>query len=399
MTERLEESLMCCILLKPQLINELYVSESSFMNTQNRKWLVFFKSFYKEHKTLDLNLMVGSIKDEAQCNELVDYFVRMIDIVPSASLFYEYQESLIENYKNEKIKKEIVDFPKNTKTVDDLVEEINKIQSETCIIKQKNKVTPQEMLQMIRNKDKLIKFNRFYKFNEMLKIKHKTVNVIGARPSEGKSALALNLFCDLSSNYKCLYFNMEMTEPEVYERMLGIESDMNISDVINPKTEWQDRVVKESASRIYGYNYEIVNGSKSIKSLRNKIIKEQKDEHLIVFIDYVGYIVGDKGQNDRERIGNIVRELNNITKDYDCTIFLVAQINRNGSDVPTMQDLKDSGELEQTADTIILIHDDNKEDTSDIKNIWFIIPKCRGSKRNVRVPIEYNKTKQKMEVK
>ena len=92
-------------------------------------------------------------------------------------------------------------------------------------------------------------------------------------------------------------------------------------------------------------------------------------------------------------------ELNNITKDYDCTIFLVAQINRNGSDTPTMQDLKDSGELEQTADTIILIHDENKEQNSDVKDIKFLIPKCRGGKRNVGIPIEFDKTKQIMRVK
>ena len=79
--------------------------------------------------------------------------------------------------------------------------------------------------------------------------------------------------------------------------------------------------------------------------LKSKIIKEQRDEHLIVFIDYVGYITTKAGQSDKDRIGEVTRELNNITKDYNCTIFLIAQINRNGSDVPTMQDLKDRGYL------------------------------------------------------
>ena len=64
-----------------------------------------------------------------------------------------------------------------------------------------------------------------------------------------------------------------------------------------------------------------------------------------------------------------------------------------------MQDLKDSGELEQTADTIILIHDENKENNADIKEIGFLIPKCRGGKRNIRIPIMFDKTKQRMGVK
>lgn len=398
MNTSVEENLICCILLKPSLINELYISEETIRDTQNKKWLNFFKKFYNLKKNLDLTLMVNCFNRESEQHELIDYYTRIIDCSPSVSLFYEYQEEIIEIYKDAKIKEEIAKYSNGKQNIDDLVESINTIQNENCIIKQKNKVTPQEMLQMIRGKNKLIKFNRFDRFNDLLKIKQKTICVIGARPSEGKSALALNLFCDLAKSYKCMYFNMEMTEQEVYERMLGIECDMTIKDVIEPKTEYQNNFVNEMSNRIYTYKYEVVNGSKTIKSLKNKIIKEQRDEHLIVFIDYVGYIVGDKGQNDRERIGNVVRELNNITKDYDCTIFLIAQINRNGSDTPTMQDLKDSGEIEQTADTIILIHDLNKEDTSDVKNINLVIPKCRSGKRNIAIKVEYEKAKQKMSV-
>lgn len=106
----------------------------------------------------------------------------------------------------------------------------------------------------------------------------------------------------------------------------------------------------------------------------------------------------EKNQNDRERVGEAVRELNNITKDYDCTIFLIAQINRNGSETPTMQDLKDSGELEQTADTIIIIHDDDKKNNDDVKEIGLLIPKCRGGRRQIRIPIKFHKPKQRMEM-
>lgn len=191
---------------------------------------------------------------------------------------------------------------------------------------------------------------------------------------------------------------MEMTEAEVYERMLGIESNMLITDIINPLSEGQEQIIKKASIDIYNMNYEIVNGSKSIKSIKSKIIKEQRDEHLIVFIDYVGYVTNKTGQSDKDRIGEIVRELNGITKDYDCTIFLVAQINRNGTDVPTMQDLKDSGELEQSADTIILIHDTDRNNTSTVKNIQLDIPKCRGSARNVFVKVQYDKGRQRFSI-
>lgn len=395
----IENNLINCIILKNELINELFIDLECFKNPYNKRMIIMFKEFYKKYGTLDLTAMVNQFSTDTEKNTFINYYTDLLDLSPSSSMFYEYQQMLIDNRKDELIKREINKYAKKELDMDELVENINKINSDALVIKQMNKKTPEEMIYMIRNREKIIKFPRFWALNEKLKIKKKTVNVIGARPSEGKSALALNLFCDLAKEYKCIYFNMEMTEEEVYERMIGIEGDFTIKDINEPATEFQDQKIMETAQKIYSYKYEVVNGSKTVQAIKNKIIKEQREEHLIVFIDYVGYIVGKYGQTDKDRIGEAVRELNNITKDYDCTIFLIAQINRNGSDVPTMQDLKDSGEIEQTADTIILIHDDNKEDNSDEKEIGFLIPKCRGGKRNIRIPVLFNKPKQRMEVK
>lgn len=395
----IESNLMCCLFLKDSLIEELFIDLDCFKNTYNKRVLLLLKEVYKKYKKLDLTLIVSELKTDYEKNQFIEYFLDKINLLPTPAMFYEYQQKLIDQHKDDLIKQEIKKYSNKQIELDELVENINKISNEVMVIKQNNKVTPEEMIRMIRNREKIIKFPRFWALNEKLRIKKKTVNVIGARPSEGKSALALNLFCDLAKEYKCIYFNMEMTEEEVYERMLGIEANIPIADINKPQTEYQDQKIMEVANKIYNYKYEVINGSKTVHAMKNKIIKEQRDEHCIVFIDYTGYIVGKQGQNDRERIGEAVRELNNITKDYDCTIFLIAQINRNGSDVPTMQDLKDSGEIEQTADTIILIHDENKEDNADVKEIGFLIPKCRGGKRNVRIPVIFDKTKQRMEVK
>lgn len=395
----IESNLMCCLFLKDSLIEELFIDLDCFKNTYNKRVILLLKEVYKKYKKLDLTLIVSELKTDYEKNQFIEYFLDKINLLPTPAMFYEYQQKLIDQHKDDLIKQEIKKYSNKQIELDELVENINKISNEVMVIKQNNKVTPEEMIRMIRNREKIIKFPRFWALNEKLRIKKKTVNVIGARPSEGKSALALNLFCDLAKEYKCIYFNMEMTEEEVYERMLGIEANIPIADINKPQTEYQDQKIMEVANKIYNYKYEVINGSKTVHAMKNKIIKEQRDEHCIVFIDYTGYIVGKQGQNDRERIGEAVRELNNITKDYDCTIFLIAQINRNGSDVPTMQDLKDSGEIEQTADTIILIHDENKEDNADVKEIGFLIPKCRGGKRNVRIPVIFDKTKQRFTIK
>ncbi len=391
----LENSIISCIIQNPKLIEELYVSDEVFINSLNKAMLKFLKKEYEKYKDLDLTIMVNDLPKKRQ-NMFVEFYTQMALLEPSSSRFYEYQDKLISNYRDLKIKHQIQDYVDEKISLDSLVDKINEINNENLVEKKKNKITPDEMKALLRNQEETIHFERLASFNNKLKLKRNTVNVIGARPSEGKSALALNMFCDLAKNYNCLYFNMEMTEKEVYERMVGIEASVPISDIVRPQTEYQSQLIDNALGRIYTLNYEVINGSKTINAIKSKIIKEQRNGHVIVFIDYVGYIVGKKGQSDRERIGEAVRELNNITKDYDCTMFLIAQINRNGTDEPTMQDLKDSGELEQTADTIILIHDENKTDNSDKKQISLVIPKCRGGKRNVKLKATFDKTKQRI---
>ena len=395
----IENCIFGCLLEKPDLIKELYIDTKCFVSETNNKMIKFLQKCYEQDKTLDISLMVSRFTNVTSKSEFMNWYTEIVsNSFYTISNFYKYQEQLQENYRNSSLEIQIQQFSNGKFDMEQLIEKINQIQNENLYLKVKNnKDNPNEFIKEIRKDDRQIRFTRLESFNNQIVINENTVNVIGARPSEGKSALALNMMCDLAKKYKCLYFNMEMTKSEVYERMLGIETNMPIDCIRKPKSEFQDKEIYNMATKIYNWKYEIVNGSKNLSSLKSKIIKEQRDEHLIVFIDYVGYITLRSGMSETERIGEITRELNNLTKDYNCTIFLIAQINRNGAEQPTMQDLKSSGELEQSADTIILIHDENKNDTSNEKVINLLIPKCRSSKRNIAIKIKYLKDKQRME--
>lgn len=394
----IERAILACIMLKPKLIDELYVNDILFQNPINRRILQIFKVQYRETKNLDTVLMVNKIQSEAEKQSFINELIPLVQSIASPQEFYQYQEELQEIYKNSQIEQVVNTFVDKKINKEELIDELNNIQSQNFIITKRNKKTPDEILALIRKKDNILIFSRLQKLNQKLRFRINTVNIIAARPSEGKSAFAINLFTDLSKKYKCLYFNLEMTEAEMYERIIGIESAIQITDIIKPQTSYQDVKIKESINQINSLNYEIINGSQNIKSIKSKIIKEQREEHLIVFIDYVGYVQNKWGQSDKDRIGEVVREFNNITKDYNCTIFLVAQINRQGSDKPSMEDLKDSGELEQTADTIMILHDSDKANNDTKKYIDLLIPKTRGSKRNVAIKLFYDKSNQRIEI-
>ena len=100
-----------------------------------------------------------------------------------------------------------------------------------------------------------------------------------------------------------------------------------------------------------------------------------------------------------EKITSIVKELRQISLENDCTIFLVSQLNRqveNQKDkTPKISDLKESGELEQSATTVLLLHDENHDKNLSKSEIEISV--IIGKNRNGRVEItrlNYNKENQ-----
>ena len=116
-----------------------------------------------------------------------------------------------------------------------------------------------------------------------------------------------------------------------------------------------------------------------------------------MFIDYVGLITGYNNKSPYERITNIVKELRQISLNFDCTIICLAQVNRNGDDAPMLKDLKDSGELEQSAVSVMLLHNENATKTVDkkVEELDVMVAKNRNG-RTGTIKVEYNQFNQQI---
>lgn len=131
--------------------------------------------------------------------------------------------------------------------------------------------------------------------------------------------------------------------------------------------------------------------------IREKRKRENQNKHVILFIDYLGYIKSnERNMNDRERMGNIVRALQTMTKDYSCTIFLLAQINREGAENPSMQNLKDTGELEQSGHCILILNDMNTGEAilKDTHRMKVYVAKNRSGKRGGNLYFQFHRNTQ-----
>ena len=258
-----------------------------------------------------------------------------------------------------------------------------------------SKWSEQKILDELQRVEEKIHFRKMAFYEEVVQPSKKTVNVIAARTGVGKSAYALNIMNDLAEQYKCLYFNLEMTEKEIYQRLMAIQSGVPIRNFTYLKDKELEKF-KIAAHRFdKKLKIKIYSGSKSIEGVRKIIARESRNEHCLVFIDHIGYITNRKINNTRERVQQIMIDLNNISKDFDCTIFALSQLNRNADDSPKLIDLKDSGEVEQTAHSVVLLNDCTKNYSDPAPKYELICAKNRG--RTGKREVVFNKNNQQFQ--
>ena len=195
------------------------------------------------------------------------------------------------------------------------------------------------------------------------------MTILAARPSVGKSALALNFLYRVALRTKkpCVFFSLEMGLDSLTDRILASKSG-----VANRKIQTAN-FNKEEERRLHNAMRDISNSNLfidetpaikvvEIRAKVNKLYSRFGEMGLIV-IDYIGLITPDvKNKKDVPRsleIGEISASLKALARDFKCPILVLAQLNRNVDDrkdkTPIFSDLKESGSLEQDADVVLFI--------------------------------------------
>ena len=100
----LELSILSCLLLRPKLMENIKLEDKHFIKYK-RLW-IFMKKFYQRFKCFDIDLMYSITNDKYQ---LIEYIVRLLECESAPSMFYKYQERLIEQYNESQKEKWVVE--------------------------------------------------------------------------------------------------------------------------------------------------------------------------------------------------------------------------------------------------------------------------------------------------
>lgn len=399
----IEDNVLGALVLKPEFMKITSINEEHFLNPTNKFIFRLFKKQYEDTGTINLPGLISNYKDlfnsKFTTQVLVNKVTELESTIPlvTANMYDYYQQSLFKNYIDNQLLLNVNRFKAGNINNDELLENIHYLES-LNIKTSDNKLTAQEIYSLIRSTNKNITF-RFNKLSRTANIQEHDFVVIGARTGIGKSGFCLNLLEDISDHYRCLYFNMEIAERQIYQRLISIHSRIPMKD-LDTNDEYRQGIIKQSCIDLEQKNFKVINNTSSLANIKRIIINESRKEHCIVFIDHVGLIKGKKGLSLYESTTEIAKELRQITLNYNCTIILVSQLNRQASnkEAPRLSELRDSGELEQSATTVILLHDENyEENLSNSKiNLSFIIAKNRNGGLG-KVSYQYNKENQRFD--
>lgn len=399
----LEDEILGLLLLNPDFMKQCVISDELFLNGTNKFIFNLFKQQYSDSKTISIVGLAENYKhvfnDNFKINEIISKLSELMSEVIPVKNFSYYQETLLARYIQNKIL-HVVDLYKNEKiSTEEMLDQIHKFES-MSIKTEAGKKSAEEIFKLINSKNKSIKF-RLKKLSDYVDVKEQDLVVIGARPSVGKTAFMLNLFEDLSKKYNCIFFSMEMSEIQIYRRLVSINTAIPIKCLNMIETDYQREAIESGCKNISNNNLKVYFGGQTIRTLKRTIANESKNGHVIAFIDYAGLIGGkNSNQSIYEHLTSVLKELRRVTLDFDCTIFLAAQLNRNADDKkePKLSELKETGELEQSATEVIFLHNENFENTQSLKEIELsiIIAKNRDGKTG-KTKLKYNRENQRFE--
>lgn len=202
-------------------------------------------------------------------------------------------------------------------------------------------------------------------FDEMLDggLSRGNLVVIGARPAMGKTALAMTIGLFMAQAQSVGFLSMEMPHSDVRDRQAAILSRASIGMIKRPHKGLEyDRIVDgvEKAKTLRWFVSD--KSGLNIMQVRSRARALKRRHGLdILVVDYIGLMSGmDSKQPRAYQIEEISRGLKGLAKDIDITVICLAQVNRGGVErvgqVPGLQDLRDSGAIEQDADVVAFIH-------------------------------------------
>lgn len=238
----------------------------------------------------------------------------------------------------------------------------------------------------------------FYWLDKYRAISKKRTTVVAARTNHGKSCIVSNMITTMMKNgLNVLLYTPEMDKEEYIDRIICSSTGVSLDD-------WKDACIREAeVDRIHAFQTSVLNiyphglyiedrGSQSanyiIGSVKRHMLSYPVDVLVVDYLQKIKFY----GDNIRREIDDAVDKLSSFAKDNNIALILVSQLRRSQKleAEPTKEDLKESGNIENFADTVILLHRKSTINVGEREEAWYKIDKHRSGPTTQAIKLIYN---------
>lgn len=382
-----EESLLSAVLIDNTLLLEIIemVTPEDFYRSAHQKIFKSMIDLFEKSEPIDLVTLSNNLKNKNLLEEIggAAYLASLIDTVPMAVNVHHYAKIVSEKsvlrrliekaghisrrcYEDMEDLDEIVDFAQ--KSIFEIAE--NKIRKAFHPISELININIDKLEEKQGNNctvtgvpsgfDALDRITAGFQNSDLI--------IIAARPSMGKTALALNIARNaaLENNTPVAVFSLEMAKEQLSLRMLCAEARIDSARLRSGSwtdDDWQS--ILHAAGRLSNFPIYIDDSPViSAVEIRAKARRMKMEKNIgLVIIDYLQLMRSHRTVERRDlEISDISRSLKSLAKELDIPVLALSQLNRmleqRNDKRPRLSDLRESGALEQDADVVTFIYRD-----------------------------------------
>lgn len=369
--EEIEKAVLFYIIFKNELFD---LSEKDFTNQCNKKIINAINEL--KAKQEEISMLTIQSKIDSDSSKVLKYLSELGNYIykTNAQTAYEMlkdktkKRELFELAKN--IQKEIEQIEDVDVYLEKNISEIQKIEFQTE--KEENFIdevakTATKIEQNINKKQDYSYYTGFLDLDDLTDGLHKgELTIIGARPGVGKTTFSLQIAEHISKKQKNVtYVCLEMSTEQMIQKMLAKEARVNSRKIRNGDlTSEEIDKIGIACAEVCDLKMNILTKIRTIQQIEIVARRMKNRSKLdLLIIDYLQLVRSSaKFQSREQEVADISRTLKLLSIELEIPIIALCQLNRNASkNEPTLADIRESGSIEQDADNVIFLYQEDEE--------------------------------------
>jgi len=390
-----EKALLGSIMLRPEVIYDVLdiINEDCFYSEKHRIVFRAMLDLFAKKEPIDLLTVASQLKEQKQLDQIggTTFLTELVETVPSSANAEHYAKIVHKKYMMRRLigaGEEISNLGYNeTEKLEEALDKAEKsIFTVTSSLISRSFIKIKDALgeawerldRLHKSEGKLRGVPTGFKEldNKLSGFQNSDLVIIAARPSMGKTSLALDIARKVAveENLPVAIFSLEMSSQQLVDRMLAADSKVDAWKLRTGQLTRDEEfnLIRESLDHLSKapifIDDQAANNILNMRSVARKL-KRQHGLSLII-VDYLQLMAPTESRGSDsmvQQVTEISRSLKHLARELDVPVIALSQLSRaveSRGGRPRLSDLRDSGSIEQDADVVMFIHRDNNEDGS-----------------------------------